>query len=59
MRLCCQINANSHLSYSGLKLPTQVYYKLKSIFETFQLSVISNNQNNQVMKYTGRSRMNY
>lgn len=24
MRLCCQINANSHLSYSGLKAQTQV-----------------------------------
>lgn len=59
MRLCCRINANSHLSYSGLKAQTQVYYKLKSILETFQLSVTSSNQKNQVMKYTGRSRMNY
>lgn len=58
-RLCCQINANSHISYSGLKAQTQVYYKLKSILETFQLSVIGNNQKNQVMKYTGGSRMNY
>lgn len=58
-RLCRQINANLNLSYSGLKAQTQVYYKLKSILETFQLSVISNNQTNQVMKYTGRSRMNY
>lgn len=59
MKLCCQINANSHLSYSGLKAQTQVYYKLKSILESFQLSVTSNNQKNQVMKYSGRSRMNY
>lgn len=59
MRLFCQINANSCLSYSDLKIQTQAYYKLKSVFETFQLSMISNNQKNQVMKYTDRNRMNY
>lgn len=53
------MNANLHVSFSGLKAQTRVYYKLKSIHETFDLLVISNNQKNQVMKYTGRSKMNY
>lgn len=58
-RLCCQMNANLHLSFSGLKAQAQVYYKLKSILETFQLLVISNNWKNHIMKYTGKSKMNY